>query len=159
MDEIDNAEISKEMLDALVINDKFTELEIEFGKQLVEIFKKEDGLCEKTEEALYDHLKFGKSKWFGGKVPNKYSSGRKYHFFDEIGVFIELDIACGKDIATLFCEDEIQSYAKSYRVMPVNLNFRLFEQYNTEHEDKKDKIELLKMPKFIKVFEFKPDKI
>ncbi len=79
-----------------------------------------------------------------------FSSGRKVDPFDEIKVFIETgsiyssgnDTLLMIDYTIFFCEQEIESYAKCYRLFKPKI-LRLFDQ----------------MEHMVKVFEFKRDKI
>lgn len=109
--------------------------------------KKEQIVCERAEIFLRKHLNPGCSCGF-----NQYSSGKKAYFFDTWGVFV-IYVFDKTNLPGFECiyfsEQEIESYAKCYRVLDSRFNpieFSPLENgYTTE--------------KIVKVFEFKPEKI
>ena len=103
--------------------------------------EKGEGLCKKTEAALYECFDdlFSLRENFSNKMTH-YFSGRKRGVFDEWDTFLEsMDNDGGFAFKVItFSKDEIESYAKSHRTYKCFLDGRT---------------------NFIKVFEFKPSKI
>jgi len=106
----------------------------------------------KTQREIGEHLdknvlEYLESEVFIYNVTEEvyYSSRRKMQHFDSYGYFIEMleiDEEYGPDATyILFCEQEIEAYAKSYRI---------YESSIKQIGDKKY---------LVKVFEFKPPKI
>ena len=143
-------------------SEKLIEVEVDLAHDLMVIFKKQDGLCEVTEKQLHQHLYLDINKKFKNKNLN-YSSGKKFYDFDEFGVFIELNLESKKNKLIIFSEEEIQNYAKSYRSLRKNFLQEILEGVNLDilnfDEEKKAILQLSMLPRFIKVFEFKPEKI
>lgn len=123
-----------------------------FGKMsVIEDFVKAEKargerLCKRTQAVLYAELyEFGTNTWKEHCPPpptEKYSSGRKASHFDNWGFFHSISFEPYEVVtnyAHVFCEQEIDAYAKSYRVLPENItpSFRAI----------------------VKVFDFKPEKI
>ena len=108
-----------------------------------------EGLCEKTQDFLIEciNLKFTNPWDFEDEDKKKlnvleyYSSGKKHYFFDEFGSFLEFRIIEEWISEVVYFEEsEIESYARSYRVFIPSF-------------------EMIPPFAFVKIFEFKRDKI
>ena len=119
-------------------------------------FEKGERICKKTEEELFNCIErsdfvdvLGNER--GNPSFENYTSGRRVKPFDEWGCFVEVATKDGnalviefggiKQMAFMilkFSTEEIESYAKSHR---------FFEDINHG------------LPRFVRVFEFKPGKI
>lgn len=139
-------DVEKKISDEIDYIENFIKSELEKG----------EGVCKKTEEELLSCLE--KNDLIGffcdeRGIPNfeEYSSGRRIKPFDEWSCFIEVVTRDGgaliiefggtKQLAYIihkFSSEEVESYAKSHRVFM----------------DKKHGL-----PRFVKIFEFKPSKI
>ena len=96
------------------------------------------GLCKRTQGELYRcvemYSRLKNSEEF--EKIEKYSSGRKKGCFDDWGIFYTISSEGYKAGKIIFCTQEIDAYAKSYRVTTM-----------------------LGVPRFAQIFEFKPEKI
>ena len=82
-----------------------------------------------------------KDFWF-----DTYTSGRTFRVFDEVSLFNESICEMGQIInkSIYFCEQEIESYARSYRM------FRYYIYFDNRE---------VEVENLVKIFEFKPSKI
>jgi hypothetical protein len=108
--------------------------------------EKEEGISEEVKDYLLEKglSELSKSVFKECKLKN-YSSGKKVGVFDEIGFFMETKFfeTGFSEIIFVFCEQEIDSYAKSYRILKPKIPSKFIQ--NREY--------------LVKVFEFKKDKI
>ena len=113
---------------------------------------KGEGISEEVRNFLFLQIKtWGNNYKFSEEAETKrYSSGRKFVPFDKMSFFTsykKTETTASIDMIS-FCTQEIDSYARSYRILKVN------------NEDS-DLINLVlgEKTQMIEVFEFKPDKI
>jgi len=102
---------------------------------------KGEGISKKTLWILLNSFCLKKT----GCLLDKYSSGKKKYQFSEVFGFFRSIFTETSEIIDIvyFCKEEIDSYARSYRVLDSKFT-------NFFEKDSK---------KMVKVFEFKPDKI
>lgn len=107
--------------------------------------QKGEGVSEKVQTFLNKMLECHNSIKTEEMPLDKYPSGRKKTPFDEWHVFIETKMTDNSETVSpiFFCSEEIESYSKSYRIFKSK-RISMFSQSNEV---------------FVKVFEFKPEKI
>ena len=140
---MDKKDISDREKQKILYLNKLQEL---FDRTIQEERQKGEGVCKHTQAMLYKCFEENiKDTTFQTVNLSHYTSGKKIGFFDEISFFFSYKISNCKEEEfgiVWFCKEEIENYAKSYKLA----KFPVFGGIEA-------------MSCFVKVFEFKPNKI